>query len=218
MVATGNYRKCSVNLSCLYHFASYTNSFFLLFFYNLTFSNIHVESKVTSVMTPREQLRKMTALGEQGALDEKHWYRLVNGMSAGGEEGNWLISTTQLQLHVLFVFFDLGYNFSWHNLARLWSLWKRVTLTLQPRLLCIDLSIDTCSLCSFYNQGRFGVLQPDLPPCDMCLYFSCRAEAEAGADNEEPDGYGSTDPRPGPAEITGGPTTVWTSLHGEVCT
>lgn len=35
-------------------------------------------------MTPREQLRKMTALGEQGALDEKHWYRLVNGMSAGG--------------------------------------------------------------------------------------------------------------------------------------
>lgn len=37
-------------------------------------------------MTPREQLRKMTALGEQGALDEKHWYRLVNGMSAGGED------------------------------------------------------------------------------------------------------------------------------------
>lgn len=35
-------------------------------------------------MTPREQLRKMTALGEQGALEEKHWYRLVNGMSAGG--------------------------------------------------------------------------------------------------------------------------------------
>ncbi|XP_014330367.1 sterile alpha motif domain-containing protein 7 [Xiphophorus maculatus] len=34
-------------------------------------------------MTPREQLRKMTALGEQGTLDEKHWYRLVNGMSAG---------------------------------------------------------------------------------------------------------------------------------------
>ncbi|XP_051255345.1 sterile alpha motif domain-containing protein 7 [Dicentrarchus labrax] len=34
-------------------------------------------------MTPREQLRKMTALGEQGSLDEKHWYRLVNGMSAG---------------------------------------------------------------------------------------------------------------------------------------
>lgn len=40
------------------------------------------------VMTPREQLRKMTALGEQGALDEKHWYRLVNGMSAGGETNN----------------------------------------------------------------------------------------------------------------------------------
>ncbi|XP_036410554.1 sterile alpha motif domain-containing protein 7 [Megalops cyprinoides] len=34
-------------------------------------------------MTPREHLRKMTALGEQGPLDEKHWYRLVNGMSAG---------------------------------------------------------------------------------------------------------------------------------------
>uniref|UniRef100_A0A8C1PEF0 Sterile alpha motif domain containing 7 n=1 Tax=Cyprinus carpio TaxID=7962 RepID=A0A8C1PEF0_CYPCA len=34
-------------------------------------------------MTPREQLRKISALGEQGALDEKHWYRLVNGMSAG---------------------------------------------------------------------------------------------------------------------------------------
>jgi len=39
-------------------------------------------------MTPREQLRKMTALGEQGSLDEKHWYRLVNGMSAGGEANN----------------------------------------------------------------------------------------------------------------------------------
>lgn len=36
-------------------------------------------------MTPREQLRKMSAMGEQGALDEKHWYRLVNGMSAGGK-------------------------------------------------------------------------------------------------------------------------------------
>ncbi|XP_052405568.1 sterile alpha motif domain-containing protein 7-like isoform X1 [Carassius gibelio] len=36
-------------------------------------------------MTPREQLRKISALGEQGALDEKHWYRLVNGMSAGAE-------------------------------------------------------------------------------------------------------------------------------------
>ncbi|KAG9331615.1 hypothetical protein JZ751_018644 [Albula glossodonta] len=35
-------------------------------------------------MTPREHLRKMTALGEQGPLDEKHWYRLVNGVSAGG--------------------------------------------------------------------------------------------------------------------------------------
>lgn len=38
-------------------------------------------------MTPREQLRKMTAMGEQGALDEKHWYRLVNGMSANGNKG-----------------------------------------------------------------------------------------------------------------------------------
>lgn len=48
------------------------------------FSGIQEGSKVICVMTPREQLRKMTALGEQGALDEKHWYRLVNGMSAGG--------------------------------------------------------------------------------------------------------------------------------------
>lgn len=40
------------------------------------------------VMTPREQLRKISALGEQGALDEKHWYRLVNGMSAGGERSS----------------------------------------------------------------------------------------------------------------------------------
>ncbi|KAI5103717.1 sterile alpha motif domain-containing protein 7 isoform X2, partial [Silurus meridionalis] len=31
-------------------------------------------------MTPRDQLRKMTALGEQ---DDKHWYRLVNSMSVG---------------------------------------------------------------------------------------------------------------------------------------
>lgn len=52
----------------------------------LNFNSIHVEVK-GCMMTPREQLRKMTALGEQGALDEKHWYRLVNGMSAGGEEG-----------------------------------------------------------------------------------------------------------------------------------
>lgn len=46
------------------------------------------------IMTPREQLRKMTALGEQGALDEKHWYRLVNGMSAGGER-----KTEETKLH-----------------------------------------------------------------------------------------------------------------------
>ena len=38
----------------------------------------------------------MTALGEQGALDEKHWYRLVNGMSAGGET-----ITLQMTLHIL---------------------------------------------------------------------------------------------------------------------
>ncbi|KAF4089488.1 hypothetical protein AMELA_G00066430 [Ameiurus melas] len=31
-------------------------------------------------MTPRDQLRKMTALGEQ---DDKHWYRLMNNMSVG---------------------------------------------------------------------------------------------------------------------------------------
>nr|XP_055057629.1 sterile alpha motif domain-containing protein 7 [Misgurnus anguillicaudatus]XP_055057630.1 sterile alpha motif domain-containing protein 7 [Misgurnus anguillicaudatus] len=34
-------------------------------------------------MTPREQLRKISALGDQGGMDEKHWYRLVNGLSAG---------------------------------------------------------------------------------------------------------------------------------------
>ncbi|XP_058250636.1 sterile alpha motif domain-containing protein 7 [Hemibagrus wyckioides] len=31
-------------------------------------------------MTPRDQLRKMTALGEQ---DDKHWYRLMNSISVG---------------------------------------------------------------------------------------------------------------------------------------
>lgn len=46
-------------------------------------------------MTPRDQLRKMTALGEQGALDEKHWYRLVNGMSAGGQSlPGWILYYT----------------------------------------------------------------------------------------------------------------------------
>ncbi|XP_048845898.1 sterile alpha motif domain-containing protein 7 [Brienomyrus brachyistius] len=34
-------------------------------------------------MTPREHLRKMTGLGEPGTLDEKQWYRVVNGMSGG---------------------------------------------------------------------------------------------------------------------------------------
>ncbi|KAI1882757.1 hypothetical protein AGOR_G00238220 [Albula goreensis] len=42
----------------------------------------HTERQIQA-MTPREHLRKMTALGEQGPLDEKHWYRLVNGVSAG---------------------------------------------------------------------------------------------------------------------------------------
>lgn len=48
--------------------------------------------------------------------------------------------------------------------------------------------------------------------------FSCRVEAEARDDNEEPDGHGSTDPRPGAAEVAGGPGSVRTSLHGKVCT
>ncbi|KAJ8270374.1 hypothetical protein GJAV_G00113700 [Gymnothorax javanicus] len=34
-------------------------------------------------MTPRDHLRKITGLGEQGPIDEKHWYRMVNGLSAG---------------------------------------------------------------------------------------------------------------------------------------
>lgn len=51
-----------------------------------TSAGFKLRSKAVCDMTPREQLRKMTALGEQGALDEKHWYRLVNGMSAGGKK------------------------------------------------------------------------------------------------------------------------------------
>lgn len=43
-----------------------------------------------------------------------------------------------------------------------------------------------------------------------------RAEAEAGDDNEEPDGHGSADPRPRSAEVTRGPSTIRASLHGEV--
>ncbi|XP_026792350.3 sterile alpha motif domain-containing protein 7 isoform X1 [Pangasianodon hypophthalmus] len=39
-----------------------------------------VQGVCICVMTPRDQLRKMTALGEQ---DDKHWYRLVNSMSVG---------------------------------------------------------------------------------------------------------------------------------------
>lgn len=36
-------------------------------------------------MTPREHMRKMSMLGEQGALEEKQLYRLAGGMAAGGE-------------------------------------------------------------------------------------------------------------------------------------
>ncbi|XP_006637857.2 sterile alpha motif domain-containing protein 7 isoform X2 [Lepisosteus oculatus] len=45
--------------------------------------DVSAPGRALSDMTPRDQLRKMSALGEQGPLDEKHWYRLVNGMSAG---------------------------------------------------------------------------------------------------------------------------------------
>ncbi|XP_009070980.1 PREDICTED: sterile alpha motif domain-containing protein 7 [Acanthisitta chloris] len=34
-------------------------------------------------MTPREHMRKMSILGEQGTLEEKHLYRLASGMAAG---------------------------------------------------------------------------------------------------------------------------------------
>ncbi|KAM7043971.1 sterile alpha motif domain-containing protein 7 [Acridotheres tristis] len=34
-------------------------------------------------MTPREHMRKMSILGEQGTLEEKHLYRLAGGMAAG---------------------------------------------------------------------------------------------------------------------------------------
>ncbi|CAM2119405.1 sterile alpha motif domain-containing protein 7 [Caretta caretta] len=34
-------------------------------------------------MTPRDHMRKMSILGEQGTLDEKHLYRLASGMAAG---------------------------------------------------------------------------------------------------------------------------------------
>lgn len=56
------------------------------------------------------------------------------------------------------------------------------------------------------------------PPGDLCCFtLSCRTEAEARVDNEEPDGHGSADPLAGSAEVTGGPSTVRVSLHGEVC-
>lgn len=41
-----------------------------------------------------------------------------------------------------------------------------------------------------------------------CFIAFCRAEAEAGANNEEPDGHGSADPCPGSAEVTRGPSSV----------
>ncbi|XP_010199813.1 sterile alpha motif domain-containing protein 7 [Colius striatus] len=34
-------------------------------------------------MTPRDHMRKMSVLGEQGTLEEKHLYRLASGMAAG---------------------------------------------------------------------------------------------------------------------------------------
>nr|XP_006122928.1 sterile alpha motif domain-containing protein 7 [Pelodiscus sinensis] len=34
-------------------------------------------------MTPRDHMRKMSILGEQGTLDEKHLYRLASGMATG---------------------------------------------------------------------------------------------------------------------------------------
>ncbi|XP_062439180.1 sterile alpha motif domain-containing protein 7 [Rhea pennata] len=34
-------------------------------------------------MTPRDHMRKMSILGEQGTLEEKHLYRLASGMAAG---------------------------------------------------------------------------------------------------------------------------------------
>lgn len=70
---------------------------------------------------------------------------------------------------------------------------------------------------SFNSQCMHQVKQLKRPPGDLwCFFTSCRAEAEAGADNEEPDGYGTADPCPGAAEVTGGPSTVRTSVHGEV--
>lgn len=45
---------------------------------------------------------------------------------------------------------------------------------------------------------------------------SCRAEAEAGDDNEEPDGHGTADPGPRSAKVTRGPSPIRASLHGEV--
>ncbi|CAI5775855.1 Hypothetical predicted protein [Podarcis lilfordi] len=34
-------------------------------------------------MTPRDHMRKMSVLGEQGTLEDKHLYRLASGMAAG---------------------------------------------------------------------------------------------------------------------------------------
>jgi len=45
-------------------------------------------------------MRKMSILGEQGALEEKHLYRLASGMAAGGkqEEETQLIACLFIEL------------------------------------------------------------------------------------------------------------------------
>lgn len=116
------------------------------------------------MMTPREQLRKMTALGEQGTLDEKHWYRLVNGMSAGGEDQN------------------LDQPFHSHS------------------VIYVDMYYEDVAII-FFSQTELSGLNCEF----LCSH---RAKAKTGTDNEEPDGHGAADPRPGPAEVPGGPSTV----------
>lgn len=61
-------------------------------------------------------------------------------------------------------------------------------------------SIFPAAVSIFHSQCMSQVL--------WCFLFSCRAQTEARADNEEPDGHGSTDPHPGAAEVTGGPSAV----------
>lgn len=58
-------------------------------------------------------MRKMSILGEQGALEEKHLYRLASGMAAGGKQEETqltpclfmelLISETPLKRYLKFV-------------------------------------------------------------------------------------------------------------------